>query len=119
MDHETAIRIQAAERYVLEEFTPEERVEFEDHYFGCAECADEVRSASILAANARVALQGEASRAFSPAARKRWLWWPLLASAALNAVLIVNLGVGRFVPAYSHAAVQPQFYHSFAIPAAS
>src|ERR1700730_4400894 len=44
MDHETAIRVQAAERYLLDEFSPEERTEFEDHFFGCSECADEVRA---------------------------------------------------------------------------
>ena len=35
MDHDTAIRIQAAERYILEEFPPEERAEFEEHFFEC------------------------------------------------------------------------------------
>ena len=51
MDHETAVRLQAAERYLLDQFSPEERRGFEEHFFGCPECADQVRAASILAAN--------------------------------------------------------------------
>ncbi|HUJ22935.1 MAG TPA: hypothetical protein VLX58_15500, partial [Bryobacteraceae bacterium] len=43
------------------------------------------------------------------------LFWPLAVSAALNAALLVNLGVGRR-PAET---VEPQFYQSFAIPPAS
>ena len=57
MDHETAVQLQAAERYVLEEFSPKERADFEEHFFGCPGCADEVRSATILAANTKVVLK--------------------------------------------------------------
>ncbi len=57
MDHETAVQLQAAERYVLDEFSPKERADFEEHFFGCPGCADEVRSATILAANTKVVLK--------------------------------------------------------------
>ena len=33
MDHETAVQLQAAERYVLDEFSPKERADFEEHFF--------------------------------------------------------------------------------------
>lgn len=123
MDHETAIRVQAAERYLLDEFSPEERIEFEDHFFGCLECADEVRSASILAANAAAVLKEEnareaaATQRLSGPGRVRF-FWPLLASAALNIALLVGIGLQRFgAVAPGEAAVEPQFYRSFAIPA--
>ena len=64
MDHETAIKMQAAERYVLDEFSPEERTDFEEHYFGCTACADDVSAVSILAANAKAVIaEDEAQQA--------------------------------------------------------
>jgi hypothetical protein len=121
MDHETAIRIQAAERYVLEEFSPEERTAFEEHYFECPECAEEVRSASIFAANAAQALREgrarEAEKLTRPAGRPgRWFWGPLVASAALNLALLAGFGLERLHPS---AAMEPQFYRSFGVPAAA
>jgi len=123
MDHETAIRVQAAERYLLDEFSPEERTEFEDHFFGCVECADEVRSASILAANATAVLKEENARESAAAERlsgrgRVRFFWPLTVSAALNVALLVGVGLQRFgAVAPGGAAVEPQFYRSFAIPA--
>jgi hypothetical protein len=124
MDHETAIRIQAAERYLLDEFSAEERKEFEDHFFGCPECADEVRSASILAANAQSVLGEERERESAawkrPAGRPSGrLWWPLVASAALNVALLAGLGFNRLHSGVPQTAFQPQFYRTFGVPAAS
>ncbi len=123
MDHETAIKIQAAERYVLDEFSPEERADFEEHFFGCPECADEVRAATILAANTRAELEEQEQRAREALrsggrARLRW-FWPLVASAALNLALVGAIGFNRLRPGPPRAAVEPQFFHSYAIPAAS
>ncbi len=50
MEHKTAIKTLAAERYLLGEMPDEERDEFEAHYFTCTECAEEVRHAAALAA---------------------------------------------------------------------
>lgn len=51
MEHKTAIKTLAAERYLLGEMAEEERNEFEEHYFSCTECAEEVRHAAALAEN--------------------------------------------------------------------
>lgn len=48
MDHETAEKTEAADRYLLNEFTPEECIEFEAHYFDCPVCADRVRTGSTF-----------------------------------------------------------------------
>ena len=48
MRHEAVVETLAPEKYVLGELTGAEREEFEEHYFTCAECADEVRSAAAL-----------------------------------------------------------------------
>ena len=43
MDHSEAVRLMATERYLLNEFTPAQKEEFEEHFFGCQECALDVR----------------------------------------------------------------------------
>jgi hypothetical protein len=124
MDHETAIQDRAAERYVLDEFSPEERADFEEHFFGCPGCANEVRAATLLAANAKAVFNEESARqaAWEPSPRRprMRLFWPLAASAALNLALLAGIGLERLRLGDPPAGViEPQFYHSFGVPAAS
>ena len=124
MDHETAIRIQAAERYVLEEFPPEERAAFEEHFFECPACAEEVRSATIFAANAKAVLRDERAReqakleraAERPGRRFAWL---LAASAALNVALVAGLGLEWMQFRRAAEGIEPQFYSTFVVTAGS
>jgi hypothetical protein len=46
MEHERAVQNLAVECYLLGEMTPGEREAFEEHYFECGICAEDVRSAS-------------------------------------------------------------------------
>jgi hypothetical protein len=62
MTHEDAARTGAAEKYLLNELAPEERERFEEHYFGCPECAAEVKLGVIFSANARAVFSEEAGR---------------------------------------------------------
>jgi hypothetical protein len=126
MDHETAVKIQAAERYVLDDFSPDERAGFEEHFFGCAECADDVRAASILAANSKAVLQHEEQRtaaALREGGGTRWRWsWGFVFSAALNVVLVAGIGLQGLRLGHrttAPEAMTAQFYHSFGAPAAS
>jgi anti-sigma factor RsiW len=48
MDHLDAKRLQAAEKYVLGELTPELRDEYEEHYFDCTDCMEDVKAASAF-----------------------------------------------------------------------
>src|SRR5271170_873729 len=48
MDHKTAERTMAVEKYLLDEFSPEERDAFEEHFFSCDECAQEIRAGAAL-----------------------------------------------------------------------
>jgi hypothetical protein len=48
MDHIEAVKTLAIERYLLEEMTQDERDAFEEHFFSCADCAEDVRHASAL-----------------------------------------------------------------------
>jgi hypothetical protein len=59
MTHEQALSTLASERYLLAEMSEEERASFEEHYFGCEECADDVRAAGRLRDGVRAGLAGE------------------------------------------------------------
>jgi hypothetical protein len=78
MDHEMSIKTQAAEKYLLEELQPDEREAFEQHFFECAECAEDVRLAFQFSENAKAVFRQEPRRIREPApvpARNSWLAW--------------------------------------------
>ena len=52
MAHSEAVRMQAAEEYVLGELSPVLREEYEEHFFACVACALEVKAAAAFADNA-------------------------------------------------------------------
>ena len=76
IDHEACVRQRMAERYLLGELPPAERAAFEEHYFGCEECAEEVRTGFELRENARSIFAEEARQ-------RRFAWIPLAACLAL------------------------------------
>jgi hypothetical protein len=94
MDHREANRIQAVERYLLDELTPVQQDDFEAHLFDCPECAEELRAASIFLDNARSVLRAgsEGLSAAAPAvaatygrasggvSRRGWGWLERLSS---------------------------------------
>jgi hypothetical protein len=104
MEHDEAIRSHAAERYVARELSPAEQDDFEEHFFDCQECADNVRFELSFTATVRaVSREQRAERhpaAPPPQATGRWDKWrewlsprPALAfSFAANLVLAAGLG---------------------------
>jgi len=56
MDHSESIRLMAAEKYLLGELTPELREQFEEHFFGCEECALDVRAGAAFVEQSKVVL---------------------------------------------------------------
>ncbi len=60
MNHTEALQMNAAEKYVLGELPANLRDAFEAHYFECAECALEVRTAAAFVDAARDVFRGEA-----------------------------------------------------------
>ncbi len=93
MDHAEAEQSQAVERYLLGELTGPEREAFEEHYFACPKCAQEVLAGETLGANVRAVLAGRATadlRIPRPG-RLAWLGTPppkvAWAAAALFAVV--------------------------------
>src|SRR4051794_6317621 len=61
MDHIQAVNTLAAERYMLGEMTEAERQDFEEHYFSCGECADDVRAGGVMEDGARAGFLGSGS----------------------------------------------------------
>jgi len=105
MDHEQAMKIQASERYLLDELSPEERNDFEEHYFICTKCADEVRSAFALADNAKSVLKAEMHKAtpHREVTRPRWsfdLWAWLRPAVAAPVAAVLLLGVTLYQSAF-------------------
>jgi len=92
MEHDEAVRLQAAVKYVLGELPQTERDSFEEHYFDCGECALEVRSAAAFVDNTRNVLRQEARdaslQAAAPAGGPAW-FKPMVAAPVLAVLLMV------------------------------
>jgi hypothetical protein len=53
MDHNEAVRLQAAEKYVLGKLPKEQHAEYEEHYFDCSACAEEIKATVAFMEGAR------------------------------------------------------------------
>ncbi|MGH9746468.1 MAG: hypothetical protein ACRD59_10230 [Candidatus Acidiferrales bacterium] len=80
MDHSEAVRLKAAEKYLLGELSAELRDQYEDHYFGCIECAQDIRAGAALIDNARDVWSSEpiAGAVARPAREAGGGWWAVL-----------------------------------------
>lgn len=85
MEHETARTTLAAERYILGEMTAVERDDYEQHYFDCAECANDVQMTALFVDNGRAALREKATNVKSLSA-----WRNRLGVAAAAAAVAVG-----------------------------
>jgi hypothetical protein len=101
MDHNEAVQLQAAVKYVLGELSPVQRDDYEEHYFDCAECALDIKALATFADTTREVLRQEKAnqlaKDFLPA-RGGWLRWlqPIVAVPAMVGLLIM-LGYQSFV----------------------
>lgn len=53
MDHTEALRLQAAEKYLLNEFSEPQREEYEEHYFDCHDCAEDLKATAVFLESVR------------------------------------------------------------------
>ncbi|HEX2835757.1 MAG TPA: hypothetical protein VHW00_22280 [Thermoanaerobaculia bacterium] len=97
MDHANAVETYAAERYLLGELTDADAESFEEHYFECVLCAEDVRHGMQLMEGGRELARNvaEERKVVSIAERrqKRIGWMQLTAAA----VLAVGIAVPQFV----------------------
>ena len=75
---------------MLGELSPRQRDEFEEHYFCCPECAEEVRLAAMFRDNARSVFAEEGKPARGP--RVAWMRPAFAASMAVAAALLAVAG---------------------------
>jgi hypothetical protein len=112
MDHATATRHATAEAYVLGELGDEQRAAFEEHFFTCPECAEEVKALAVFVDDARSILAKEpASRRLATAARRLLPgpWRPLTA-LPLAATVLLLFGV----TVYQSTVTVPRLRHELA-----
>jgi anti-sigma factor RsiW len=55
------LRLHAAEKYLLGELAPEVREQFEEHYFECEACANDVKAGAAFIDGARVLFKEKCS----------------------------------------------------------
>jgi len=53
MDHDEAVRLQAAEKYLLGQLPKEQHAAYEEHYFDCSVCAEEIKATAAFMESAR------------------------------------------------------------------
>jgi hypothetical protein len=94
MDHNQALQLQAAVKYVLGELSQVQRDEYEEHYFDCAECAVDIKALATFADTTREVLRRERESQLAKElvpARGGWLRWlrPVVAVPAFAAMLVI------------------------------
>lgn len=91
MDHNRAQETKAVERYLLGELSTEEAEEFELHFFGCVDCAEDLRITTLFTENAKaVFAEGYAPRKWWHSLTEVWRR-PAFAAPAFAALCLVLL----------------------------
>jgi hypothetical protein len=120
MDHSEALQQMAAERYLLNELTPDVREAFEAHFFDCPKCALDLRAGAAFVEESKTQLPELTgalpapvpSRPREPKVKRGWwLGWlqPAFAAPAFATLLLV-IGYQNLVtyPALRASANQPR-----------
>jgi hypothetical protein len=109
MDHSEAENIRAADRYLLGQLAAAEREQFEEHFFSCPQCAEEVRAGALFEANARAVFQEEARQ---PAAKsspaERATWWAWLRARPMAAVSLAAVCLLGIISVYQSLVLVPR-----------
>jgi hypothetical protein len=101
MDHSEAVRLQAAEKYVLGELPQAIREEYEEHYFDCAECALDLKAAVVFVDTSREVLRSEKEKSVEidrvPEPGEWFSWIKPWVAVPTFAALLLLLGYQSFV----------------------
>jgi len=111
VNHQEALQRLAVEKYLLKEMPDPERDEFEEHFFGCPECAEDLRTTAAFLDGAKQALRRSPAPSLKSAPgrpprtfKKTWfefLWRPAFAAPAFALLLGVMV--------YQNVAIFPRF----------
>ena len=119
MDHNYAIENHTAERYLLHELPEDERDAYEEHFFNCLVCAEEIKSASDFMETARQVVQAELhAPLYAPPVHHSWVWgswlnWRTMLQPIPAMACILFLAVSVF-SAYQNGVMIPQIKHEVA-----
>jgi len=105
MDHDSVVRQQMTERYLLDELDPGTRDEFEEHFFDCPDCALDVRAGALFVEQSKVVLAEQSDPVpkrlpvcLPVAAKPGWLAWLRPAVIVpVMALLLVTIGYQNLV----------------------
>ncbi len=94
MDHNEALKLQAAEKYAMGELPPALRDAYEDHFFDCTECAADLQATVAFMESSREVFRNESQKTFvqrGPNIGWGWFAWlkPSLAVPAFAALLLI------------------------------
>jgi hypothetical protein len=110
MNHEHAMSEQATERYLLGLLPENERDAFEEHYFECAVCADDVRATSAFVDTMRASAREANPFLERQKARARRRYTLPLAAAASLIIGVVTMQFGFVAPLQVQLAESRQPY---------
>ncbi len=120
MEHNEAMQQMAAERYLLNELTPEDRDAFEEHLFVCPDCALDLRAGVAFVTEAKAQLPDLTRATPAPAPFRssqsnvkrgwRFTWLQPAFAAPVFATLLMVIGYQNLVtyPRLRAAADQPR-----------
>jgi anti-sigma factor RsiW len=121
MDHDLAIKNNAAERYLLGELTEVEIEEYEEHFFSCTACAQEVKLGSEFIDHAREVFKTDFRAELKPVAKMSTAWgrfWNSMRQPA-PAFAVFALAVVSGFSVYQNAVIrelkQPEIITSEAV----
>lgn len=101
MNHSDAIGMSATERYLLNELPPDVRDEFEEHFFGCEECATDLRLGAVMVNRMRRQLGEPGDTIAIDSLRKpQTAFWK-------TALLVGSLAATLLVVAYQNLVTYP------------
>lgn len=98
-EHQQAIRTLAAERYMLGQMTDAERETFEEHYFNCRFCVEDVKGIDLMSRAVRQQPKQQPVRKWRPMTVAPWA-----VAASLAGALALQPIVMRTAPVISVAA---------------
>jgi hypothetical protein len=117
MDHDVVVRQKMTERYLLGELDPNARDEFEQHFFDCPDCADDVRAGALFVEQSKIVLAEDPQPdsatlpVTSPLPPKPgWFGW--LRPAFTAPVMVLLLAV----IGYQNLVIYPQMRQAFKSP---
>jgi hypothetical protein len=117
MNHSEAVEQMTAERYLLNELTPDVRDAFEEHVFDCPECALDLRASAVFVREAKVQLADVAAAhdgsemVKARGKRTSWFsWWRPAFAVPAFASLLILVGYQNLVtfPALRQSANEPR-----------